>query len=149
MASSVGIVDTGFVSGALDGPDLGSLSSPQSFPVTTPVPAGTFVSIVIGKGESYESTPITSVTDSEGNSYNRDVSYDPPGLLQAGIAVFSRVLTHALTTSDTVSVAWSGSWVVDNDAFVYGSAFYAVTGLDVAGMPVKWAGGTASPIFRS
>jgi hypothetical protein len=135
IAVPIGVVSSGFVSGQI-APDATGLQS-IPFPVTQAVPAGSFVSLVIAKGFGDSVTYMSNVTDTEGNRYTIDANNTyAGGFGNDGIAVASATLTHALTTSDSLTVAWSGGWGSNTHIWVYGSAFSGAIGLDVAGTPI-------------
>lgn len=79
-------------------------ASPLSIPVGTAAAIGDLVTVVMGDDTA---TGTVAVTDSKGNTYTQDAG--PTGAASDGVKIFRSVLTTALTTSDTISVAATGT----------------------------------------
>ena len=111
---------------------------------TLPIPAGSFVSVVLAVSRSFADTTFTGVTDSEGNTYVIDTYTQVNGLWWPTLAVAHGILKHALTASDTLTVTWNGEFDEYNEGlgYVYASAFSGVGNVD--GTPVEENGNSAT-----
>ena len=73
-------------------------------PVSQAVPAGTTV-LLYARGGGGNTQAMTSVSDSKGNTYVRDV-FTNQSAASTMVAIFSGFITTALTTSDTITVTY-------------------------------------------
>lgn len=98
-------------------------SGPQSFPVLTAVPAGAMLSVLVIDPFGYGGQPST-ITDSQGNAYN--IRVNQVGIYGSGnLFIADSILATGLTTSDTVSLGWSGTI---NNMSIVASSFSGVVG---------------------
>jgi hypothetical protein len=122
-------------------------TSPHTVPFLQAVPAGAFLSILVGDGFGYPNS-LTGVSDSQGNVYTLDSAVNEADG-DGSVFVASSHLAHALTPSDTLTLTWdSGAWP---HAYVTGVSFSGPTVVSNAGTPVGRHGSgsitaTATPI---
>ncbi len=109
----------------------GSTNSPPGrCNLSSPISAGARV-VILGAedGNDYD---ITAVTDSKGNSYSQVLSYKNNGYQSSNISIWSAYVTVALSTRDTVTIAWNAATALYRS---YGISIVYLTGTAQTGQP--------------